>query len=325
MRPPVLHWSEEGPLGRWEPAPRALSIRWDLTGEGWGVVQSVLHHEMAHQFVTEVLGIVEAPHGPAFQQVCRQRGIDGRASGMPDAHDEASDAILERLSKLLSLTRSDNIHEAQVAMAAAQRLMKKHNLQAAGGTDLSSYTWARLGPVRLRAPAHEVYLGSILDRHFFVQVVRCRAFVPSKGKWGLQTEILGTPGNVEIAAYVWDVVLAHGEAALKAHRKAHPGRTVDRRAFLVGLMRGFDEQLATQKATDEKLGLVWLGDPILGSYAQARYPRLSRRRGPSVRAGEDYQEGQAHGRRISVRRGLRRDDGSSATSRVKRLLTRRRG
>ena len=54
-----------------------------VTEHPWTVVLEVLRHEMAHQYVDEVLGVHdETAHGPTFQAVCEARAIDGRAAGV---------------------------------------------------------------------------------------------------------------------------------------------------------------------------------------------------------------------------------------------------
>jgi len=79
-----------------------------------------LKHEMAHQFVHEVLGEQEAPHGPAFRATCARLGIDQRAGGLPQPAQSADQRrLLERVHKLLALAQSDNQHEAEAAAAAA--------------------------------------------------------------------------------------------------------------------------------------------------------------------------------------------------------------
>ena len=59
-------------LGLWIPATRTLLISESLVMQKpWGLVQEVLKHEMAHQYVHEILGRTdESAHGPAFQAVC---------------------------------------------------------------------------------------------------------------------------------------------------------------------------------------------------------------------------------------------------------------
>src|SRR5512140_1662768 len=88
MRPPAIALSEVGSrLGQWHSASRTLSIDRTLVFEKpWSVVREVLKHEIAHQFVDEVLHVHDqAAHGPAFVDVCRRFGIDPAATGMPAA------------------------------------------------------------------------------------------------------------------------------------------------------------------------------------------------------------------------------------------------
>src|SRR5688572_25297134 len=78
LRPAVLEFSDvEGRLGRYVSSTRGIELsRRLLTEHGWGVLVEVLKHEMAHQYVHEVLGVHDEPaHGPAFRQVCAERGV----------------------------------------------------------------------------------------------------------------------------------------------------------------------------------------------------------------------------------------------------------
>src|SRR4051794_18275046 len=61
--------SSRARLGRWMGATRVIELSRPLVLEQpWGVVIEVLKHEMAHQYVAEVLGERgEAPHGPRFR------------------------------------------------------------------------------------------------------------------------------------------------------------------------------------------------------------------------------------------------------------------
>src|SRR5207247_2344668 len=97
----------------------------------WGALVEVLMHEMAHQYVDEILAARDVQaHGLLFQRVCREFHIDGRARGVPEvAAAGAREAILDKISKLLALATSPNPHEAESAMNAARRLMLKHNLE----------------------------------------------------------------------------------------------------------------------------------------------------------------------------------------------------
>ncbi len=86
LRRPPLSWSESSStLGAWTTMPPGISLSVALlTRYSWVTLVEVLKHEMAHQFVCEVLGKSdETAHGPAFAKVCAERGIDARAAGNP--------------------------------------------------------------------------------------------------------------------------------------------------------------------------------------------------------------------------------------------------
>jgi len=136
MAPAIELNISESVLGRWLHATRTLEIsRPLLLAQPWGVVVEVLKHEMAHQYVSEVLGAEdEAPHGAAFRDTCRRHGIDARATGMPTENavfaDDKEARMVERIARLLALAESPNVHEAEAATLAAQRLMLKYNLES---------------------------------------------------------------------------------------------------------------------------------------------------------------------------------------------------
>src|SRR5437588_8774831 len=131
-RPAVMLVDSNARLGLWHGGLRVIEIaRSLLLDHGWGVLVEVLKHEMAHQYVDEILGQPDdAMHGAAFRRVCEERGIDASASGAPSLNDTSSadQHVLERIAKLLALAESSNEHEAQAAMSAAQRLMLKYNI-----------------------------------------------------------------------------------------------------------------------------------------------------------------------------------------------------
>src|SRR5690606_23334093 len=65
LRPAVLRLTDTQVLGRWIPDIRVLELSRSLVLERpWGEVVEVLRHELAHQYVDEVLGVTgEPPHG----------------------------------------------------------------------------------------------------------------------------------------------------------------------------------------------------------------------------------------------------------------------
>ena len=294
---PVFSLSaDERRLGLWRRQTREILIQRELAfREAWGVVVEVLKHEMAHQYVDEVLHATdEAPHGPAFQRVCDDRGIDGRPQGMPKSPDDSR--ILGRVSKLLALAGSSNQHEAEAAMAKAQAMMLRHNLEV---TDRSAYDFRQIGTPRQRIYEHARWLAAILSEHFFIEAIWVPAYDPGTAQRGTVLEICGTPENLAIAEYVHGFLQETGERLWRDHRsanglKGHGGR----RRFLTGVMRGFLDRLEKAKTSHEANGLVWIGDGDLDRYLRVRHPRTTRRRRRGGRRDEHFQAGRLAGEQI---------------------------
>ena len=319
LRAPAFELVESAErLGRWVPAQRTLELsRALLLDHGWGVLEEVLKHEMAHQYVDEVLLVRDEPaHGPRFRQVCEERGIDARAAGAPSAGAEAAPSpVLDRIAKLLALAESPNEHEAQAAMSAAQRLMLKHNIEAAVSGSVPSYSFRHLGKPTGRVPEHERRLAMILDQFFFVQVIWVPVWRVSEAKRGSVLEVCGSRENVELAAYVYDFLTYTSDALYRADRKRRRDRTHQaRRKFLAGVMSGFHERLMSERARSEEQGLVWVGDAELGGYFRRRHPHLRWARHSVSTAGEAYSRGQTAGRNIVLHRGVKA--GPSTTIRL---------
>jgi hypothetical protein len=300
LRPPSIELSDTtARLGQWSPEARVLSISRELaTTQPWGVVLEVLKHEMAHQFVHEVLGMTgETSHGPAFRELCAKLGIDASASGVPAGNSAATSdgeaRILERIARLLALAESANEHEAQAAMSAAQRLMLKYNLDAVAEKRTVGYGFRHVGTPSGRVSESERILGNILGEHFFVEVIWVPVYRPLERKRGSVLEICGTPANLEMASYVHAFLSHSAEQLWRAHKRAQKIRgNRDRRTYLAGVMTGFHEKLNAQRRENKEQGLVWVRDADLGSYYRRRHPLIQRTR----YAGNPRTEAHAHGR-----------------------------
>lgn len=298
MLPPVFeHVDTERFYGQWDRRSRTIRMARSFTmGRPWGEVIEVLKHEMAHQYAHEVLGATdETAHGPAFRQTCERLGIDASASGLPEARDTTEDKLVRRIQKLLALAQSPERAEAEAAMAAAQRLMLEHNLHHTP----SRYTWRHLGEPTARLPAHVKILGGILLAHFFVEAIWIQVWIAREGRHGKVLEIVGAPENVEMAAYVWDFLLGTAERLWVSHKLQHGIRgDTDRRRFLTGVMAGFSARQRLDKQKHQELGLVWVGDPGLDRFFDARHPaRVSGRR-TTIDADSSYHAGLAQGHNI---------------------------
>jgi hypothetical protein len=318
-------------LGRWVREGRRLELsRTLLTRFGWGVVVEVLKHEMAHQFVDEVLGVTdEAAHGPTFRTVCEERGFDSRAAGVPSGGGDAAARapILDRIAKLLALAESSNEHEAQAAMRAAQRLMLKHNIESVVRGEKDAPVFRHLGAPSGRVTEAERILANILSEHFFVDVIWVPVWRVAEGKRGSVLEVCGRLENVEMAEYVHSFLSATAARLWKEHKRETSTRSdKDRLAYLAGVAAGFRAQLEEQARKNAEEGLVWVGDADVAKYFSERHPRIRFTRHQSTRNTSAHQRGVEAGKKIVLHRGVKQ--GPAAGTRLlpagNRLLPRSR-
>ncbi|HVH45042.1 MAG TPA: SprT-like domain-containing protein [Labilithrix sp.] len=299
-------------LGRWVEATRTIELSRPLVlSEPWGVVVEVLKHEMAHQYVSEVLGErEETAHGPRFRAVCERLGIDGAATGIPDPRPpEKADAdrrIGERIARLLALADSPNVHEAEAAMAAAQKLLLKHNIELRDARTAQGYVWKHLGTPTGRTTEAERVLSLLLGRHFFVEAIWIPVYRAREGKRGSVLEICGRTENVEIAEYVHGYLVTTAERLWREHKVRLGIRgDRDRRTFLAGVMSGMSEKLAREAKKSEEAGLVWVADGDLAKYFRKRHPHVRHVRYQGQRRSEAYAHGREAGRKIIIHKGIR--------------------
>jgi predicted SprT family Zn-dependent metalloprotease len=315
LRPPTLVLvAARETLGRWIAATRTLEISRPLVVEQpWGAVVEVLKHEMAHQYVHEVLRETdESPHGQAFREACARLGVDPRASGVPHVSSassgvgpgvDAQEKIVARIARLLALAESPNQHEAEAAMAAAQRLMLKHNLDVAASPATRDYRFLHLGRPSGRIGEHERLVAMILGEHFFVEAIWIPVYRPLEGKRGSVLEVCGTSANLATAAYVHGFLHETAERLWRDHKQAEGiASDADRRAYLAGVMVGFADQLTRQKAKNRREGLVWVKDGDLTGYFRHRHPHVRHVRHAGSRRSDAWAHGREAGRKIVLHR-----------------------
>ena len=296
-------------LGRWLRETRVLELsRPFVLEQPWGAVIEVLKHEIAHQYVHEVLGEAEeSPHGPAFRATCARLGIDAAASGVPQAPGiQVEQArLVDKIARLLALAESPNQNEAEAAAAQAQRLMLKHNLDVRRDARSRGYAFRHLGEPTGRVSEAERILAMILGSHFFVEVIWVPVYRPHEGKRGSVLEVCGTSANLEIAAYVHDFLSHTARRLWVEHKRARGIRgDRDRRTYLAGVMAGFAEKLGRQAKAHREEGLVWVKDADLGAYLRARHPHIRHVRHTGAQRNEAFIHGRRAGHGIVIHRGV---------------------
>lgn len=320
LQRPVLVLSDSATrLGQWIRSPRTIELQRSLVlGKPWPDVMAVLEHEMAHQYVDEVLKVRdETAHGTTFQKVCDERGIDSRANGAPVVREDlaaATEKTLERIRKLFALAGSSNQHEAEAAMKKAHELMLRHNIEQVSVKQ--EFEVRHLGQPRQRANVVEAEIVGLLSELFFVEVILIPVYQPLTGTHGRVYEIAGTLANVEMATHVFEFLLATCDRLWmqnRLDRRVRSGR--DRTSYQTGVIRGFRDKLLAERVELRGVGLVWAGDKRLADFYHRRNPRIVTRR-RSLRVGGAHSAGREAGREIILHKPV--TTGSSGTIKLLR-------
>jgi len=303
-------------LGRFDAASRTLELSREFcVSQPWPLLVEVLKHEMAHQYVFEVLRAEdESAHGPAFREVCERLGIDARATGLPAQGEPAAeeDRVLGRIARLLALAESSSVHEAESAMNAAQRLMLKYNLERAAlrssgrGGDARAYSFRVLGKPTGRVTESERMIATILGDHFFVEVIWVPVYRAFEQKRGSVLEICGSTENLEMATYVHSFLVQAGDRLWAEHQqRLGIASNRDRRTFLAGVMGGFYAKLNQERRSQQKEGLVWVGDADLRRYYKKRHPHVVTVRYGGAPRNDAHAQGRSAGQSLVLHRPLK--------------------
>lgn len=316
VRPAIELVDSSSRLGRWHGGLRVIEIgRALLVDHGWGVLVEVLKHEMAHQYVDEVLGQPDdVMHGAAFRRVCEERGIDPSAAGIPNVStgNSVDQHLLERIAKLLALAESSNEHEAQAAMSAAQRLMLKYNIDLAVSGRQVAHAFRHLGEPSGRVNEAQRILAGILSDHFFVQAIWVPVWRARDAKRGTVLEICGSQANLELAEYVHGFLNVTAERLFRDYRRSPAGKGAKRLTFIAGVMSGFRARLERERKKSDAEGLVWVGDAELEGFFRKRHPRIRWTRYAVGHGSEAYARGREAGEKIVLHRGISSDSRATA-------------
>ncbi len=318
LRPPLFQLQPfRDRWGQWDPRSRTISISETLVFTyPWAAVIEVLRHEVAHQVVDELVQASwQPPHGPAFEQACEWLGIEPHVRLDPLAlfrteakpHGERDAARLRKIKRLLALAESPNEHEAQAALAKANELLLRYNLDMAAADDAHErrYCVRTLGEVTMRRSRVQKLLGVIISKHFFCEAIWVPSYCPHTGREGRVLEILGSPDNVALAAYTYEELLRTAEQLWKKHKRAGGVRgDRGRRRYIEGVLFGFDEKLERERERmREEHALVWQGDPGLEAFVRRRHTRLHAE-GLRLSGGSTFEAGRAQGQRLELRRAM---------------------
>ncbi len=303
LQPPQFRvFDNQDRWGQWTADKREMSFSRSLIHKRpWNEVIEVLKHEMAHQYVSEILHITdEPPHGVTFQNVCKNNQIDAAPRGVPGANKiDAVNHIVEKVRHLLELAKSDNENEARNAAETAHKMMLKYNIDLQEKNEQKGYTVRYLGEITGRIQKYTSQIAHLLSKFYFVEIIWIQTYDPRTKKKGHELEISGTEENVEAAEYIYDFL---SRAAVESWKKKFDdpafklelhkefaqsfgmhngapqsvqGFTVSARSnYLLGFIRGFESQLKQAEIQEQQAGLVLAKDIELENFYHTRHPHI---------------------------------------------------
>lgn len=312
-RPLIKLTSSGGTLGHWERTQRVIGISArHIESNDWEVVLDTLRHEMAHQFVDEVLQPSgETAHGPAFREACHRLRCEPAASADRDELTPQDDQTLRRIQKLLSMGSSPNENEAQRAMQKAHQLLVKYNIDLVHLDRERRFESRALGEIKGRHTTAEIWLSAILNRFFFVEVIWSQSYDVENDRDGTRLHLYGTRANLEMAEYVHDYLNQLLPRLWDDYREAEGiQNNRERQRYFAGVLEGFHTKLSQQ---EERLAkedaLVWAGDAALAQYYRYVNPHVQTRYAGGGRRSDAYDAGVAEGRNVSIRQPVGQSSG----------------
>ncbi len=267
-----LHW------GQWDLQTRTILISRKLVQEySWFQVQSILRHEMAHQWVDEIDKVnvkkpdektaettatktaakIERPHGPLFKKACQTLGVPAEFSSATanlqindpnwkrQQKNNEVEKLLDKAQKLLSLATSSNEHEALLAMNKVRELYAKYNLSQAAIHSELDFAHLIITHQKKRIEAHHRKIVGILVGHFFIKVLYCSTFDSKTGKHFKAIELIGTRANVLMGEYVYYFLLQQIESLVKDLKRGRKDLSrLALKSYRLGVLQGFEDKLA---------------------------------------------------------------------------------
>ncbi|MCO4792303.1 MAG: DUF2786 domain-containing protein [Bacteriovoracaceae bacterium] len=280
------------------------------------VLGNVLRHELAHFFQFMSTGLIDG-HSTDFRNICLSFGwkenvylakSNIQTENLSSEGDLKSEALIEKVQKLLALSKSSNQHESELATIKANQLITKHNLQRIHSTIEEDVCLKRvLSSKRNNSKLQAIY--DILST-FMVQPVF------NHGKSQVYIEIIGSRLNVKIAEYVANFLDDELERLWLMTKRDNPtlkGITA-KNSFYKGLAKGFLEK---QKLMNNEFAsgkeLITLKNQ-LKSQVDMVYGRLGRGRVSNTKTDKNSESlGKKIGSMLNIRKGISSKNSSSKT------------
>ena len=326
MRKPLIQIKENtSHYGSWCEKTRTLTLACKLVEKyPWTYTLAILKHEMAHQYVNEVLK-GEDSHGLCFKKACHHLRVEAWAQKSCLNLDDCLEAIsqnknslsknkpLRLIKKLLNLAHSSNQHEAFEALKKASEIAKYYQLDL-NTTEEETLRKLTVSLKKQKTHTYESLIASILNAHFNVTVIHSSLFNPDKLKEEKTLEILGEEHSVEMAEYIFYFLSRKLKTLWEEHQLEHKSCGIKtKNAFFFGVLDGYLEQLNKKEKfslssdREEKSALLLRQkENTLKVFTNYQFPRTSQTKSKNYVVGsKGYSEGLEKGLKLKVREPLK--------------------
>jgi hypothetical protein len=339
------HW------GTWDSENRTIWIsRKLIQNSPWFCVESILRHEMAHQYCSEFLQSNERPHGDLFKKACERLGVPREFRGATVSlqetpldwktlkQDDESERLFNKVQKLLALATSSNEHEALLAMNKVREIYAKYNLDKYFGGDheksKDNMAHIFICHKKKRIEAHQDKIAGILVGHFFVKVLFSREFDSKTLQEYKAIQLIGTRENVLMAEYVYHFLLQQTDFLVRELKKQKQSLTrLEAKSYRLGVLQGFSDKLVQMdkllKRSSQMLGVkdraietdaavfenalaVMDSDKSLTDYVATVFPRLVNASSHAQYIDPSiYSQGKVAGERLTLHKAVSDKKGNS--------------
>jgi hypothetical protein len=290
-------------LGYFDPNFYELGFHECLLHASKQQLHHVIRHELAHYITFIEQGASIKPHGSEFKAFCESMGWNEEIykatfclEGEQNVPAGEESNILRKVQKLMALTNSSNKNEAEQAMIKSQQLLLKYNIESKSTEDDEKVFLKRIMKQK-REDAKMRAIAKILET-FFVNIVF--------NKTGAFTylEILGSSINVEIAAYVADILHYEMDRLWKQAQIQAPLKgVIAKNSFFLGLAKGYCNKIQALKREHQdemRQALLVIEKKLMDAKSMA-YPHLSSNKSSARFCSKSSALGEQMGRELNIR------------------------
>jgi predicted SprT family Zn-dependent metalloprotease len=276
LKTPVISYSDNrSAIAEWDQELRTIRISKKLIlSHPWHIVLEVLKHEMAHQYVTDILRQVDG-HGPHFQAACAKlavapwarraqvdlEGSADRPIGIDDCESEQSHPLFKRIHKLFALAGSANEHEAALAMQRARELMVRHEIESVDIRQPSDFGHRVIYLGKKRVERYQAMMAGLLNDFFMVRIIHTNYYDLDKLEQQKAIDLVGTLKNLEMAEYVYhflderlEIFWDDFRKAMRAKGQLSSALRGQKQSFIIGVLKGFESKLKAQQFAEQQAG-----------------------------------------------------------------------